>query len=75
MGREAPESISFELLRAGGPDIVNMATCVGVTMLHLASTHGEGEVVRYLVESAADVNKVNGKWKAPLDLAVPARQH
>ena len=44
-------------------------------MQHLASGHNQLEVVRYLVESAADVNATNAKGRTPLDIARPARQH
>ena len=44
-------------------------------MLHLASGHKQLEVVRYLVESLANVNAQNALGKTPLDIAVPARQH
>ena len=44
-------------------------------MLHLASGHKQLTVVRYLVESAADVNATSAKGRTPLGIAMPARQH
>ena len=43
-------------------------------MLHLASGHKQLSVVRYLVDNRANTNAVNERGRAPLDIAVPARQ-
>ena len=45
-----------------------------MVMLHLASSHKQLPVVRYLVEDRASINAVNGRGRTPLAIAAPARQ-
>lgn len=45
---------------------VNSTTKAGTSLLHVAVTYGQTEMVAYLVSKGADINKLNGRGYSPL---------
>lgn len=61
--------VKVQALISEKPDLVNSADDKGSTPLHLASSQGHLEVVKFLVDKGADIEAVNGRGFTPLQLA------
>jgi ankyrin repeat protein len=65
--------VKIQTLVSGNPNLADSADDKGSTPLHLASSKGHLEVVKFLVEKGADIEAVNGRGFTPLQLAAYGR--
>jgi ankyrin repeat protein len=56
------------------PSLVNASGNTGMTPLHWAAAKDQGEILEYLIEMGADVNKKNHIRETPLDVAKRKRK-
>ncbi len=66
--------VKIQTIVSGNPNLVDSADDKGSTPLHLASSKGHLEVVKFLLEKSADIEAVNGRGFTPLQLAAYSGQ-
>ena len=71
---ESGELERVEALIEEKPGLVNASGNTGMTPLHWAAAKEQGEILEYLIEKGADVNKKNYIRETPLDVAKRKRK-